>query len=146
MKKSIYTSIIIFFLNSLVFAEDNSKIFKEKIKNDLNTLSNNYLDVSANYIKSLPIKLLGNEIKSKEINISETINPVKQVKDILNDTKHKKVIFGTEGGLFKKKLNIPTIVCGPGSINQAHKPDEYIAIEQMEKGGKFIDKLISNYS
>ena len=80
------------------------------------------------------------------LNISETINPVKQVKDILNDTKHKKVIFGTEGGLFKKKLNIPTIVCGPGSINQAHKPDEYIAIEQMEKGGKFIDKLISNYS
>ena len=80
------------------------------------------------------------------LNISETINPVKQVKDILNDTKHKKVIFGTEGGLFKKKLNIPTIVCGPGSINQAHKPDEYIAVEQMEKGGKFIDKLISNYS
>ncbi len=67
------------------------------------------------------------------LNISETINPVKQVKDILNDTKHKKVIFGTEGGLFKKKLNIPTIVCGPGSINQAHKPDEYIAVEQMEK-------------
>ena len=78
------------------------------------------------------------------LNISETINPVKQVKDILNDTKHKKVIFGTEGGLFKKKLNIPTIVCGPGSINQAHKPDEYIGIEQMEKGGKFMDKLINN--
>jgi len=78
------------------------------------------------------------------LNISETINPVKQVKDILNDTKHKKVIFGTEGGLFKKKLNIPTIVCGPGSINQAHKPDEYIAIEQMEKGGKFMDRLINN--
>ena len=48
--------------------------------------------------------------------------------------------------MFNKKLKIPTIVCGPGSINQAHKPDEYIAIEQMEKGGKFIDKLISNYS
>ncbi len=80
------------------------------------------------------------------LNISETINPVKQVKDILNVSKHKKVIFGTEGGLFKKKLNIPTIVCGPGSIDQAHKPDEYIAIEQLEKGGKFIDKLISSYS
>ena len=72
MKKTIYTSIIILLLNTsvFVFAEDNSKIFKEKIKNDLNTLSNNYLDISANYIKSLPIKLLGNEIKSKEINIS----------------------------------------------------------------------------
>ena len=72
MKKTIYTSIIIFLLNTsvFVFAEDNSKIFKDKIKNDLNTLSNNYLDISANYIKSLPIKLLGNEIKTKEINIS----------------------------------------------------------------------------
>ena len=49
-------------------------------------------------------------------------------------------------GMFNFFLNIPTIICGPGSINQAHKPDEYIAIEQMEKGGKFIDKLISNYS
>lgn len=80
------------------------------------------------------------------LNISETINPVKQVKNMLNVSKHKKVIFGTEGGLFKKKLNIPTIVCGPGSIDQAHKPDEYIAIEQLEKCGKFIDNLISSCS
>jgi acetylornithine deacetylase len=80
------------------------------------------------------------------LNISETINPVKQVKNMLNVSKHKKVIFGTEGGLFKKKLNIPTIVCGPGSIDQAHKPDEYIAIEQLEKGGKFIDNLITSCS
>ena len=42
------------------------------------------------------------------------------------------------------KLDIPTIICGPGSINQAHKPDEYIAIEQMEKGGKFMERLINN--
>ena len=80
------------------------------------------------------------------LNISEYINPVKQVKNMLNVSKHKKVIFGTEGGLFKKKLNIPTIVCGPGSIDQAHKPDEYIAIEQLEKGGKFIDNLITSCS
>ena len=35
------------------------------------------------------------------------LNPVKQVKNMLNVSNHKKVIFGTEGGLFKKKLNIP---------------------------------------
>ena len=80
------------------------------------------------------------------LKISENINSVKQVKNMLNVSKHKKVIFGTEGGLFKKKLNIPTIVCGPGSIDQAHKPDEYIAIEQLEKGGKFIDNLITSCS
>ena len=80
------------------------------------------------------------------LDISESIEPVKQVKEILNNSNHKKVIFGTEGGLFKKELNIPTIVCGPGSIDQAHKPDEYISIQQIEKGGIFIDKLINNYS
>jgi acetylornithine deacetylase len=41
-------------------------------------------------------------------------------------------------------LNIPTIVCGPGSIDQAHKPNEYIDVEQMIKGGEFLDKLIKN--
>ena len=56
--------------------------------------------------------------------------------------KHKKVIFGTEGGLFQEQLNIPTIVCGPGCIDQAHKVNEYISIDQIIKGGKFLDDLI----
>ena len=38
------------------------------------------------------------------------------------------VAFGTEAGLFQK-LGISTVVCGPGSIDQAHKPDEYIALD-----------------
>ena len=89
---------------------------------------------------------INEKINYPGLDISETIEPVKQVKEILNNSNHKKVIFGTEGGLFKKELNIPTIVCGPGSIDQAHKPDEYISIQQIEKGGIFIDKLINNYS
>ena len=80
------------------------------------------------------------------LNISESISPVKQVKELLGNSSHKKVIFGTEGGLFKRELNLPTIICGPGSIDQAHKPDEFISIQQIEKGGTFIDKLINNCS
>ena len=80
------------------------------------------------------------------LNISESISPVKQVKELLGNSSHKKVIFGTEGGLFKRELNLPTIICGPGSIDQAHKPDEFISIQQIEKGGAFIDKLINNCS
>jgi acetylornithine deacetylase len=41
------------------------------------------------------------------------------------------VAFGTEAGFFQRS-GISTVVCGPGSIEQAHKPDEYIAIEQLE--------------
>jgi len=69
---------------------------------------------------------------------------VKYIKKLLNNNKHKKVIFGTEGGLFQSKLSLPTVVCGPGDINQAHKANEYITLDQLEKGGKFLDSLIAS--
>ena len=40
------------------------------------------------------------------------------------------VSFGTEAGLFQD-VGIPTVVCGPGSIDQAHKPDEFVSLEQL---------------
>jgi len=42
-----------------------------------------------------------------------------------------KVAFGTEGGLFARDLGVPTVVCGPGSMDQGHKPDEYVSLEQL---------------
>ena len=42
-----------------------------------------------------------------------------------------KVAFGTEGGLFARDLGIPTVVCGPGSMDQGHRPDEYVSLEQL---------------
>ena len=42
-----------------------------------------------------------------------------------------KVAFGTEGGLFARDLGIPTVVCGPGSMDQGHKPDEFVTVEQL---------------
>ena len=89
---------------------------------------------------------INEKINYPGLNISESISPVKQVKELLGNSSHKKVIFGTEGGLFKRELNLPTIICGPGSIDQAHKPDEFISIQQIEKGGTFIDRLINNCS
>ncbi|MEI8634785.1 M20/M25/M40 family metallo-hydrolase [Vibrio sp. PP-XX7] len=41
------------------------------------------------------------------------------------DTQLIKVAFGTEAGLFSQRFDSPIVVCGPGSIQQAHKPDEY---------------------
>ena len=78
------------------------------------------------------------------LSIDSNSDFVKFIKELLNKEKHKKVIFGTEGGLFQEKLNIPTVVCGPGNINQAHKADEYISMEQIKKGGLFLDNLIQS--
>jgi len=44
-----------------------------------------------------------------------------------------KVAFGTEGGLFQEVLGTTAIVCGPGSMEQGHKPDEFVTVEQMEE-------------
>lgn len=51
------------------------------------------------------------------------------------------VSFGTEGGIFQE-AGIPTVVCGPGSIMQAHKPDEFIELSQIEACEEFVERLI----
>jgi acetylornithine deacetylase len=53
-----------------------------------------------------------------------------------------KVGFGSEGGLFSERLGIPTVVCGPGSIDQAHKPDEFIDRDQLERCDAMMDALL----
>ena len=62
-------------------------------------------------------------------------------KSLTKQNTHSKVSFGTEAGPFQKTAGIPTVVCGPGSIVQAHKPDEFIAVEQVAKCSNFLDRL-----
>jgi acetylornithine deacetylase len=56
-----------------------------------------------------------------------------------------KVAFGTEGGLFDQRLGIPTVICGPGSMAQGHKPDEFVTAEQLARCeamlGALLDRL-----
>ena len=51
------------------------------------------------------------------------------------------VSYATEAGHFQLG-GVPSVVCGPGSIDQAHQPDEYLAIEQVDKGLAFMRELI----
>lgn len=55
--------------------------------------------------------------------------------------KRRKVAYATEAGLFRQ-AGIPTIVCGPGHIAQAHKADEYIERSQLAACGRFLGKLL----
>jgi acetylornithine deacetylase len=50
------------------------------------------------------------------------------------------VAFGTEAGLFQK-AGIPTVVCGPGHIAQAHQADEYVSLAQLAAGERFLQAL-----
>lgn len=52
------------------------------------------------------------------------------------------VAFGTEGGLFDR-AGIPTVVCGPGSMAQGHKPDEFISVEQLEACDRMLERVLA---
>lgn len=57
----------------------------------------------------------------------------------------EKVSFATEAGIFHNK-GMPTVVCGPGFIAQAHKPNEFVAKEQILKCEHFLDRLLDKMS
>jgi acetylornithine deacetylase len=55
-----------------------------------------------------------------------------------------KVSFGTEAGLFVSMADIPAVVIGPGSIAQAHKPDEFVELSELMNCAGFIERLIAH--
>lgn len=51
--------------------------------------------------------------------------------------------FGTEGGLFAEALGLPVVVCGPGDIADAHRADERVELDQLDRCAVVIDELIT---
>ena len=64
----------------------------------------------------------------------------KQIEPILPE-RGGKVSYGSEGGVFEIVGGIPSVILGPGSIRQAHKPDEFIEIGQLNQCLTFFDEL-----
>lgn len=62
------------------------------------------------------------------------------VSSLTGDNSREVVSFGTEAGLFQE-IGMSTVVCGPGSIEQAHKVDEFIELNELKKCLKFLDGL-----
>lgn len=81
-----------------------------------------------------------NEIPGLDIDADADV--VAFVKALAGRNDHAKVAFGTEAGLFHSRAEIPTVICGPGAIAQAHKPNEFIALEQIAKGETFMQRLM----
>ena len=64
---------------------------------------------------------------------------------LTGDNETRAVAYAAEGGLFQR-AGIPTVVCGPGSIEQAHQPNEWIALSQIAEGAQFMRRLIAQLS
>lgn len=67
---------------------------------------------------------------------------VRFVKGLTGANGTMKVAFGTEGGLFDARLGVPTVICGPGSMAQGHKPDEWVSVEQVERCRGMLAALV----
>ncbi len=76
------------------------------------------------------------------LDTSRTAEVVHFVQSLTGVNSTCKVAFGTEGGLFSQELDIPTVVCGPGSMMQGHKPDEYVEISQIERCDAMLMMLL----
>ena len=83
------------------------------------------------YIKK---EIIGEVVGFNRLNNSEACE---FVSSITGDNSREAVSFGTEAGLFQE-VGISTVVCGPGSIEQAHKIDEYIELSELKKCLDFL--------
>ena len=66
------------------------------------------------------------------------------VRGLIGANAQMKVAFGTEGGLFRERLGVPTVICGPGSMDQGHKADEFVSREQLDRCDAMMDALIDH--
>jgi len=75
------------------------------------------------------------------LNMQENDAVVQLAKALARNKSHGSVSYGTEAGLFQR-AGIPTVVCGPGSIEQAHRPNEFVALEQLAQCEAFMLRLM----
>ena len=105
--------------------------------------------LSEKIVKSHIDKFPDTEIEIKVTNQFPALNTMKNsdvisfLNGLTGNNSVEKVSFGTEGGLFSNELNIQTAICGPGSMNQGHQPDEYIEKVQIDLCDQMLENLLN---
>src|SRR6266851_2878295 len=72
---------------------------------------------------------------------AETDAIVRWAMQLSNNSTVGKVCYGTEAGLFQK-MGVPTVICGPGDIAEAHRPNEFVTLEQLAQCENFMDRIL----
>ena len=89
---------------------------------------------------SIKKEIIGEIIGFNKVNKSEACE---FISNLTGDNSREVVSFGTEAGLFQE-IGISAVVCGPGSIEQAHKVDEFITLDQIKKCLILLDDIGKN--
>jgi acetylornithine deacetylase len=90
-------------------------------------------------IRFTPLSVIPN------LNTSEDHEITRLAKTLTGANAVHKVAYNCEAGLFDQ-ARVPTIICGPGHIEQAHKPNEFIEAEQIARCEAFVLRLAEQYS
>ncbi|WER44512.1 acetylornithine deacetylase [Cupriavidus sp. WKF15] len=77
------------------------------------------------------------------LDVAEQAAITQLVRALTGDRETSKVAYGTEAGLFQR-AGIPAVVCGPGDIQQAHKPDEFVSLDQLAACEAFLHKVVDS--
>ena len=115
----------------------------EFVHNELNEFVNKELLPEMKKIfpkSSIKKEIIGEIIGFNRVNKSEACE---FISNLTGDNSREVVSFGSEAGLFQE-IGISTVVCGPGSIEQAHKVDEFIALDQIKKCLVLLDDIGKN--
>jgi acetylornithine deacetylase len=72
---------------------------------------------------------------------SESDAIVQWAMQLSNNATVGKVSYGTEAGLFQK-MGVPTVICGPGDIAQAHRPNEFVSLDQLARCEAFMNRIL----
>jgi len=115
----------------------------EFVHNELNEFVNKELLPEMKKIfpkSSIKKEIIGEIIGFNRVNKSEACE---FISNLTGDNSREVVSFGTEAGLFQE-IGISTVVCGPGSIEQAHKVDEFIVLDQIKKCLILLEDIKNN--
>ena len=115
---------------------------------DPNLILNDIKNLSEKIVKSHIDRFPDTEIAINVTSQYPALNTMKNsdvisfLNGLTGNNNVEKVSFGTEGGLFSNELNIETAICGPGSMNQGHKPNEYIEKTQIDLCDQMLENLL----
>lgn len=121
--------------------EDDGKAIMQRIKQAADGVAANfrsvYPDARFSFADLQSYPALNTPVDSEAVNF---------VRALTGGNSTGKITFGTEGGLFQQELGVPAVVCGPGNIAVAHKPDEYVSAEQLALCDAMLARLLDRLS
>ncbi|MCY4050017.1 MAG: acetylornithine deacetylase [Gammaproteobacteria bacterium] len=116
---------------------DDSELLRKSLVNAAETIANQYrhefedANICIEVFNQYPALQLERD--------AEIIN---YVSDLLDKQEIIGIDFGTEAGIISSRLSVPAVVCGPGSMEQGHKANEYIQRSELERCDIFLSKLV----